>query len=259
MSPAPLISVVMAAHAAEATLPDSVASVLAQSVGDVELIVVDDGSPVPVAEVLRDVRDRRLRIVRLAENAGISRARNAGLREARAPALAHLDADDLWEPAYAERMLPLLEDPGVGLAYCDARIIGHPHGLTRYIPDATVHPMDRFPKFAEQNPVPSPTALMRTAAVRGVGGYATWLRQAMDYQLYAKLIAAGWRFAYRHEPLVAYRWPEPTRGISHDHRGTQRAELKLWLAFVARHPRTPGPRRQVRTRVPRELRRVLGR
>ena len=143
--------------------------------------------------------------------------------------------------------------------YANARLLGHPAGQELYIEDARVHPMDRFPKFAEQNPVPSLTATMRADALRRVGGWATWLRQAMDYHLYARLIMEGWRFGYVDRPLARYRWPQPARGMSFDRRQTELSELKLWLWFVAHYPRVPGPRRQLRLRLGREARRLAGR
>jgi hypothetical protein len=153
-------------------------------------------------------------------------------------------------------VVPRFEDPEVGLVYTNAWLIGHPADQKTYIFDASVHPMDRFPKFAERNPVPNPTATIRTDAVRAVGGYATWLRSAVDYQLYAKLIMAGWRFHYVDRPLASYRWPSPERGMSWDTRTTEVDLLKIWLAFVARHPTVPGPRRQVRTLLRHELSRL---
>ena len=246
----------MAAFNAEATILDAVHSVLGQSDSRFELIVIDDGSRVPVAETLADIDDDRIVIVRHERNRGLAAARNTGLSRARAPFIAQLDADDLWEPEYIESVVPFFDDPAIGLVYTNAYLIGHPHGQDTYIVDASVHPMDRFPKFAEQNPVPSLTATMRRDAVRAVGGYATWLRHAMDYQLYGKLIMAGWRFAYIDRPLASYRWPASNRGMSWDTRTTELSELKMWLAFVARHPTVPGPRRQARLRLGRELARL---
>jgi glycosyltransferase involved in cell wall biosynthesis len=246
----------MAAYDAEPTIQASVESVLTQTEERFEVIVIDDGSAVPVSEVLSAIDDPRLRIVRHKQNRGLSAARNTGLRHAKAPLVAQLDADDLWEERYVETILPQFDDPSVGLVYTNAQLVGHPAHQVEYIQDPTVHPIDTFPKFAEQNPVPSLTATMRTHAVREVGGYATWLRHAMDYQLYAKLIVAGWRFAYIDECLAWYRWPGPNRGMSWDTRTTELSELKLWLAFVARHPTVPGPRRQVRMRLRRELGRL---
>jgi glycosyltransferase involved in cell wall biosynthesis len=235
----PRTSVLMPAYNAEATIRESVDSVLTQTVADLELIVADDGSRVPVAEALRDVSDPRLRIVRAARNGGIGAARNEALAVARAPLVSQLDADDVWEPDYLEAVLPEFDDPAVGLAYTNVTILGHPDGREDYIGDASVHPRDRFPELAEANPIPSPTATMRAIAVREVGGYAgRWMVD--DWHLYMRLAAAGWRFAYVDRRLARYRWPEPGRGESYDVRSLER-RVRVSLADVAvRHPRLPG-------------------
>jgi glycosyltransferase involved in cell wall biosynthesis len=244
----------MPAYRNEDTIVRSVESVLAQTAGDLELIVVDDASPVPCAEALAGVRDPRLRIIRHARNRNTAGARNTALRAARAPLVSQLDADDTWEPGYLDAILPCFDDPAVGLAYANCFIEGHPDGLDDYIGDPAPHPLDRFPKFAEACPVPAPTATMRRQAVLDAGGYAGWIWGASDYHLYAKLVANGWRFAYVHERLARYRWPVAGRSKSADRPRVERGVLVMWLSFVARHPGIPGPRRQVRMRVMRELR-----
>jgi cellulose synthase/poly-beta-1,6-N-acetylglucosamine synthase-like glycosyltransferase len=246
----------MPAHASNATLRDSVESVLAQTVPDLELIVVDNASKPPARDVLADVRDDRMRLVRLRRNLGTAGARNAALRLARAPLVSQLDSDDQWEPDYLEHVLPCFDDPAVGLAYANAHIIGHPTGHDDYIGDPSVHPMHEFPKIAEQNPIPCPTATIRAGAARAVGGYALWQWMAEDYHLYLKLARAGWRFAYVHRQLARYRWPSATRGLSGRKRQHELWELAMYGTFMARHPLTPGPRRQVRTRLRRELERL---
>jgi cellulose synthase/poly-beta-1,6-N-acetylglucosamine synthase-like glycosyltransferase len=255
----PRTSIIMPAYNAHATIRESVESALAQTVADLELIVVDDGSDTPIADALVDVRDDRLRIIRHDRNRSSPVARNTALAAARAPLVSQLDADDMWEPDYLESVLPCFDDPAVGLAYTNASLIGHPGGQQTIIVDPSVHPMDRFPKIAEQNPIASVTATMRTDAVRDVGGYARWLWVCDDYHLYMKLAHAGWRFAYVDRPLARYRWPQPDRGQSYDEGPRERNVLTMYATFALRHPLTPGPRRQVRTRVRQELRRLRGR
>jgi glycosyltransferase involved in cell wall biosynthesis len=255
----PRTSIIMPAYNAGRTIRESVESALVQTVGDLELIVVDDASDEPVADALRDISDDRLRIIRHDKNRKSPAARNTALAAARAPLVSQLDADDLWEPEYLESVLPCFDDPAVGLAYTNAAIIEHPTGHDTMIEDASVHPMDAFPKIAEQNPIAAVTATMRTDAVRGVGGYAEWLWVCDDYHLYMKLAHAGWRFAYVDRRLATYRWPQPDRGQSYDEGPRERDVLKMYAGFVLRHPLTPGPRRQVRTRVKQELRRLRGR
>ena len=252
----PLTTVMMPARDAEATLPEAVSSVLSQTVGDLELIVADDGSRLPVSEVLAGVDDRRLRIVRRARSGGIAAARNSALRRAKSPLVSQLDADDLWEPDYLESVAPAFGDPGVGLVYSNATILGHPTGHQDYIVEASIHPRDRFPELALANPVPCPTATFRTAAVRAVGGYGSWLRGVEDWHLYMKLAAAGWRFAYVNRRLARYRWPEPGRGMSYDTRRLERRVVLAHLRIALRHPRVPGPGRTALDRLLAELRQL---
>ncbi len=91
-------------------LPDALDSVLAQTYTDWEAIVVNDGSTdntAAVAERYADA-DARIRCIHQ-ENAGLSAARNAGIRAAQGEYLAFLDADDTWEPAFLETCTAALE------------------------------------------------------------------------------------------------------------------------------------------------------
>src|SRR5512138_3142867 len=106
-------------------LRDAVDSALGQRGVDLELIVVDDGNDVPVSDVLRDVDDPRLRFVRISHG-GVSRARNAGLAQARGDFVRFIDSDDLIDPASTERLLRLAgHDGSIGYGateYCDAQM-----------------------------------------------------------------------------------------------------------------------------------------
>jgi hypothetical protein len=253
----PRTSVLMAAYNPDPVLlGEAVDSVLGQTVGDLELLLVDDGSDQPVAELLADRRDERLRVVRHGSNRGLSAARNTALRLARAPLVSHLDSDDAWEPDYLEGVLPEFRDEGIGLVYANATILGHPGGHDTYVFDPAPHPIDTFPKIAEQNPVPLPTATARTHAVREAGGYARWLKSTQDYHLWCRMAAAGWRFAFVDRKLARYRWPVGAGSLSGDRRRVELDELLMWFSFWLRHPRTPGPRRQLRVRTRRELDRL---
>ena len=237
---APAVTVTMPAYDAEQTLPDAVASVLAQTFADLELVVVDDGSRVAAEEALAGVRDARVRVVRHPSNLGLGRARNTALREARAPLLAHLDADDVWEPDYLETMVPHLDDPAVAMAYCNVRVFGiNEHD---YIEDPERHPVDRFPELARRNPIPGFVTL-RKRAVEQVGGYAEFAYGAMDWYLYMRLAASGWRFSYEDRVLAHYRWTG--QSMSRDWDKVQDSNLRVLASFVRHHPFVPGPHRQV--------------
>ena len=110
MSP-PLVSVVLAARDARATIEQAVASVLGQTLGDLELVVVDDGSVDGTGELLKAERDARLRVVRNEEALGLAGALNVGLEQARGRYVARLDADDIARPAWLERLGPEAAKP----------------------------------------------------------------------------------------------------------------------------------------------------
>ena len=237
---APRTTVMMWSHEADATLREAVDSVLSQTVRDLELLVVDDASSTPVAALLADLDDSRLQILRRARTSGASAARNAALRAARAPLVSQLDADQVWDADYLEAVLPSFDDPQVGLVYANAG-------------DSLAHPIDEFPEIAKRSPVPPATATMRASAVRAAGGYASWLSHGADYHLYMKLARAGWRFACVDRELARCRG----RVTSHDARRDELWDHAVFASFVARHPRTPGPRRQLRVRARSELEHAL--
>jgi glycosyltransferase involved in cell wall biosynthesis len=95
MSEAPLFSVIVPTYGRPEYLNEAVASILAQSVDDLEVVVVDDASPEPVAASWEDAR---VRIVRRETNGGPAAARNTGLEHARGTYLAFCDDDDLFAP-----------------------------------------------------------------------------------------------------------------------------------------------------------------
>jgi glycosyltransferase involved in cell wall biosynthesis len=101
----PLVSVVLAARDARATIDQAVTSVLRQSLRDLELVVVDDGSVDGTGALLADVGDPRLRVVRNDQSLGLAGALNAGLGEAGGRYVARLDADDIARPAWLERLV----------------------------------------------------------------------------------------------------------------------------------------------------------
>jgi glycosyltransferase involved in cell wall biosynthesis len=85
----------------------AVRSALDQRGCDVEVIVVDDGSPEPVADELRGIEDARLRVVRI-EHGGTSAARNAGVAHSRGRLIRFLDADDVLEPESTARLAEII-------------------------------------------------------------------------------------------------------------------------------------------------------
>src|SRR4051795_5939061 len=124
----PSVSVIMPAYNAARYLHTAVESVLRQTFSDLELLVVDDGSPdarMAIAEGYAG-RDPRVRVVRQ-ENAGPGPARNTGFRHARGRYFAFLDSDDEWDDTFlAEQVAVLDARPDVDVVIGNARHRGGP-------------------------------------------------------------------------------------------------------------------------------------
>jgi glycosyltransferase involved in cell wall biosynthesis len=104
----PEVTLTMAAWRVEPRwFREAVDSALAQEGCSFELLVVDDGSPEPVGELLADVNDPRLRVIRI-EHGGTAAARNAGIDNARGRLIRFLDADDVLEPRSTARLVRLV-------------------------------------------------------------------------------------------------------------------------------------------------------
>ena len=123
----PLVSVVIPAYNCETFVEASVRSAMAQSVRDIEILVVDDGSTDGTAAVVEALcrEDERVNLIRPGENRGVAEARNLGVRSARADWVAFLDSDDLWMPEKLEKQLSLRDASGASLLYTGASCIDH--------------------------------------------------------------------------------------------------------------------------------------
>ena len=116
----PHVSIVLPTFNRGDMLLRSVTSVLKQTYPNLELIVVDDGSTDHTAAVIGDVKDARLKYVRLARNRGQAAARNIGIAESRGLLIAFQDSDDTWQSDKLEQQVNVLAaNPDVAGVYCD--------------------------------------------------------------------------------------------------------------------------------------------
>lgn len=204
---APLVSIVIPAYNVADYIGPALDSVMAQTVTDFEVIVVNDGSPdtEDLERVLEPYRDRIVYIRQ--ENRGVSGARNTGIRVARGEFYAQLDPDDLWEPNYLVIQLGILQaDPTADLVYPNALIIGEGAEVGRRFMDlspsegeVTVEKLLRL----ECTVMTSVTA--RRAAIVRAGMYDEAIRTAEDFDLWLRIARQGSRIVFHRAPLVKYR------------------------------------------------------
>ncbi|MFY9781712.1 MAG: glycosyltransferase family 2 protein [Candidatus Baltobacteraceae bacterium] len=207
MSPDPAISVIVPLYNKQPYIARAVRSVLEQTFRDFELIVVDDGSTDGGADELASFQsDPRLRIIRQA-NAGVSAARNTGLREMRADVAAFLDGDDQFLPAHLEALQTLADEfPNAGLlatGYEDVM----PNGsrVPRTIPNGRFRLLeDYFAAACRYRFFLSTSACaVRRRAVAEVGGFLEGVPKGEDVEYWAR-VALRFPVAYDARPSSLY-------------------------------------------------------
>lgn len=215
-APHPVVSVIIPAFNAEATLAQTIQSVFAQTRGDWELIVVDDGSSDATTSIVERYAylNRRVRLVSQG-NKGPSAARNNGVMRARGDIVAFLDADDTWQPTHLEKAIEMLEaDKQLGVAFAPCKIVddsGRDTGqLTRPF-TKNVATVDIL--------AGNPTATCSSLVVRrSVFFDAGFMREDMvhaeDQEWLFRVVLSGWQIRSHAKHLVNYRCNP--RGLSSD-------------------------------------------
>ncbi len=203
----PAVSVVMPAYNVARYLGDAARSVLAQTFGDFELLIVDDGSTDDTAAIARQLAaaDPRVRVLEQS-NGGISSARNAALREARGRFIAILDGDDVWEPGYLEAQIRILQDrPDVAIVTGNAWFLGGALDgrLARPCPDS--RPQPDLTSILEDETAVFIMSVFRREVYDTIGGFDESLRTNEDYDYWLRAACAGFRFYRNDRPLGRYR------------------------------------------------------
>ena len=228
---APTVSVLMAVFNGAPWVADAVRSVLTQTLGDLELVVVDDGSTDATRDVLGGVGDRRLRVERRTHE-GLTRALNHALRLARAPLVARLDADDIALPERLARQVAFLEaHPEIGLLGSAAREINGDGREVRVVrPPEDDAALRRA--LIRRNPMLHSTVVMRRHLVEAVGGYDSHFVVAQDYDLWIRL-AAVTRLANLAEALVVRRLLPGRVSVARDAERLRAEARARWRAVRA--------------------------
>jgi len=199
----PPVSVVMTVYNGEPWTAEAVGSILGQTFGDFELIVVDDGSTDATTDVLHRYRDPRLHLVRQ-PRAGQTPALNRALRLARAPLLARMDADDVALPRRLERQVAFLgAHPEIGLLGTACHEITVGGKIVRTLTPPTDDPAIRR-ALIRHNPFIHTSVMFRRALLDVAGWYDEGFVVAQDYDLWIRMSRAT-RLANLPQPLVLRR------------------------------------------------------
>ncbi|MGE0484127.1 MAG: glycosyltransferase [Gammaproteobacteria bacterium] len=203
MSGGASLSVIVPAYNYAHYLDATLASVVAQGVDDVEVIVVDDGSTDDTAAVV--ARFAQVTYVRQ-DNRGLSAARNRGLREAHGQFVTFLDADDLLAPgSLAARLAFMRAHPDCAISVCGTRQFRDADGRRRWLRRWYLPPSALGLRLCHFNIAPPHAYLLRRAVVEAVGDFDTGLRACEDYDYWLRALALGYEPAFCPRGEVWYR------------------------------------------------------
>ncbi len=208
----------------------AVESVLGQTSGDYELIIIDNGSNDGSSEIVTKFTDPRIRIVRLEENVGVSNARNKGVEMATAPYIAFLDADDWWEPTFLEEMAGLIErHPNAGIYGTGYYIVKNskkrmaPVGIDEGFAEGEINYCAVYAKTLCM-PLTSITVALPRAVFDESGGFKPHLKLGEDFDLWVR-IALKHKVVFLNKPLSNYNQDvDVTYRGTHHLRRQKRAE-----------------------------------
>lgn len=217
----PQISVIFPVHNREEYLREALDSVLAQTFTNFELLIILDGSPPGVEAIVNSYRDPRIRVIKFPHNFGVSAARNAGLRQARAPLIALMDSDDVAMPQrFARQYAHMQAHPAVTVCASNGikQLEDGRRGLMKFpetdgviksrmlIVDAALH---------------NPTTMFRASFIRQHGlAYDSNLPRDEDYRLFVEMMRLGAHFYGLQEELLLYR--RHAKNVTKDRRGADK-------------------------------------
>jgi len=204
----PLVSVIVPAYRATRYIGEALDSVLAQTVQDFEIVVVNDGCPDTPAfeQALAPYRSRIVYIKQ--ENQGPATARNTAIAGGSGTKyIALLDADDKWEPNYLEAQLATMEaDSTIDVLYCDAFLFGQPSSKPRSFMEACPsHGEVTVASLINQTCNVMISVLARRDSIVRTGLFDPEFCGNEDFDLWVRVILGGGKIAYHQRALVHYR------------------------------------------------------
>lgn len=238
------VSVVLPVYNAENTISRAAQSILDQSLRDIELVAIDDGSTDKTLAVLNKINDPRLRIVELPHQ-GVVHAANAGTQLANASIIARMDADDFSHPDRLRQQVHLLEKEQLDVVGCQVRILNANYELSqsmkryqRWINEETITTEQiaayRFVEF----PLVNPTIMAKREYFELQffdNGYPE------DYDLLLRAASRGMRFGKVPDSL--FDWIDAPGGLTRTH---PRYSEEAFMACRRQHF-LAGPLRNVET------------
>ncbi|GBC96930.1 Putative glycosyltransferase EpsE [bacterium HR16] len=204
----PLVSVVLTSYNHAVYLPQAIESALGQTLGDIEIVAIDDASTDGSPEILQRYADR-IRVVLHETNRGTYATLNEGIALTGAPYIAILNSDDVWLPDKLQKQVAVMEsDPRIGLVHTGFGVIdaqgnpieGNPRGI-RFHPNPQG---DLLAELLTRNLFITSSVLFRRECIERCGRFEEHLFGMGDWDLWLR-IAEHYSIGYVPEPLTLYR------------------------------------------------------
>jgi glycosyltransferase involved in cell wall biosynthesis len=201
----PKVSVIIPAHNAENTILETIISLQKQTLQDIEILVIDDGSKDKTVEVVQQVTDPRVQIF-IYPNGGVSVARNRGIEQAKGEFIAFIDSDDLWTEDKLELQLAALEQhPEAGAVYSwTVNMMDNGGPLSFVQGGESTAEGNIYSELLLGNLIGSGSnVLVRREVIDVVGGYESDIR--LSDWIFCLRVAAKFNFVVVPKPQVLYR------------------------------------------------------
>lgn len=165
-----MVSIIITYYNGPQYIEETVKSCLKQTYRDIEIIIMNDCSPIPLPD-FDSLHDEHVRIINNAHNVGVSKNNNIGAANANGNFLLFLGQDDILEDTHISNMLPLFQDSRVGFVYCDYSIIDQNGNIVKDNNQYNYKEEYSIFDFATANRIHSCGLMIRKKYFNAVGGY----------------------------------------------------------------------------------------
>lgn len=203
-SNSPLVSVIIPCYNSAKHIGDTLASVSAQTMGDFEILVVDDCSNDGSESVIEraSALEPRLRLFKQDANKGVAKARNWALAESKGRYIAYLDSDDLWAPQKLERQIAFMSERNIGACFTSYETVEEDGSYRN-----TVHvpPSITYRQYLKNTVTCSHTLLFDTCIIDKSLLVMPDIRRGQDFATWLQVMKAGHSLYGLDVPLAKYR------------------------------------------------------
>jgi len=225
------ISVVMSIHNNNRYLAESIESVLSQSFGDFEFLIVDDASTDGASETLETYasKDSRIVLIKNEVNIGLTKSLNKTLKIAKGEYIARMDGDDICLLDRFQKQVEYLDvNSNVALVFSGTILIDKdskevcptykPESIEKVLRNLEIH-----------NYIPHPSVMFRRTIVLALGGYDETWKKSQDRNLWIRMRDSGYLFGCIDKILLKYRInPDSVRGMKQGNYWFEVAKHCIW-------------------------------